>query len=120
MILKELYENVTQVEACGQDKFLSHVDTTVRALIARYGERYVLLPGNQAWIRVREIESEIPVYEAYFPAIRDNVLFMLTGNGDRKTDYVAEAEDAYKSVWRRKMRGKRFRDADYDAYSLEW
>lgn len=116
MILKELYENVLQVQDCRQSAFLSHVDTTVRSLIARYGKKYVLLSGAE-WVRTKNIEGEIPVAEEYFVPIRDNILYLLTGNPDRKTDYVQEAEDAYKTVWRRKMRNKRFRSSDYDTYT---
>lgn len=117
MILKELYENVTHVQACSQDEFMSHVDTTVRALLARYDKEYVLLP-KEVWIKHININDDLPVREEYFVAIRDNVLFLLTGNGDRKTDFVNEAEDAFKTVWKHKMRGKKFRSADY--YSYDW
>ena len=82
MIFKELYENVTHVQACGQDEFMSHVDTTVRALLARYDKEYVLLP-KEVWIKHININDDLPVREEYFVAIRDNVLFLLTGNGDR-------------------------------------
>lgn len=116
MILKELYENVTHVQGTSQDVFMSHVDTTVRALMARYGEKYVLLPGT-VWGKTVNIGTDMPVYEEYFPAIRDNVLYLLTGNGDRKTDYVAEAEDAYKTVWRKRMKNRRFRSSDYGTYT---
>lgn len=116
MILKELYENVTHVQDTSQDAFMSHVDTTVRALMARYGEKYVLLPGT-VWVKNVNIGADMPVYEEYFPAIRDNVLYLLTGNGDRKTDYVAEAEDAYKTVWRKRMKNRKFRSSDYGTYT---
>ena len=47
----------------------------------------------------------------------DNILFLASGNPDRKTDYVQEAEDAYKTVWRTRARNRKFRSADYDSYT---
>lgn len=112
MIAKELYESITLAAPCHQAEFLNNFDLTVRALLARYGPRYVLLPGA-VYDKALGIEDEIPVLEFYYPAIRDNILYLLTGNGDRKTDYVAEADDAYKTAWRQIMRGRKFRDAGY-------
>jgi hypothetical protein len=61
----------------------------------------------------RSIDIEIPVYDEYYPAIWDNMLLLLTGDGDRKTDYVAEANAAYKSVWSAKAKGRTLRDRRY-------
>ena len=116
MIIKEMYEKVTMENPCGQAVFMSRLDTTVRSLIARYGKKYVVF-RHQVYQRPVSVEDEIPVYEEYFPAILDNILFLTGGNPDRKTDYVQEAEDAYKSVSKSLLRGVKFRDADYPYYA---
>lgn len=121
MIIKELYEKAVHEGQSSQAKFMAHLDTTVRALIARYGAKYVLL-RNQVYQRPVSIEDEIPVYEEYFPAVLDNIRFLASGNTDRKTDYVQEAEDAYKAVWASLTRGDKFRASDYrehDPMSIE-
>lgn len=118
MIIKELYEKYTldgQGKG-GQAVFMSHLDTTIRALMARYGAKYVVL-RHQVYTRPISVEDEIPVHEEYFPAILDNILFLASGNPDRKTDYVQEAEDAYKTVWRKLLYGHKFRSSDYDTYT---
>ena len=112
MIVQEVYDKVTLSADCHQADFLTHFDTSVRAILAKYGSKYVLLPESQ-YTRPSGIYDTVPVYEEYMNAIVDNILFLLTGNPDRKTDYVAEADDAYKTVWHEKMRGKRFVDGKY-------
>lgn len=111
MIVKEVYDRVTLDTPCKQNEFLSHFDTSVRALIARYGKKYVILP-HQLYQRP-SINEESPVYEEYFNAILDNIVYLLTANPDRKTDYVQEAEDAYKTVSKALLYGVKFRDSGY-------
>lgn len=115
MIIQELYDKVTLTNPCRQADFLTHYDTSVRAIMARYDTRYVILPGT-VYVRPTGLLDDSPVFEEYMNAIYDNILFLLTGNTDRKTDYVQEAEDAYKTVWKYLTRGKKFRDADYTGY----
>ena len=115
MIVRELYDKVTLANPCNQADFLTHYDTSVRSILARYGARYVILPGA-VYVRPAGLNDDSPVFEEYMNALYDNILFLLTGNGDRKTDYVQEAEDAYKTVWKVLMRGKHFRDANYAGY----
>jgi len=115
MIIQELYDKITLANPCDQVDFLTHYDTTVRAILARYGKRYVLLPGT-TYVRPTGLQDDSPVFEEYMNAIYDNILFMLTGNTDRKTDYVQEADDAYKTVWKSLMRGRKFRDSEYKYY----
>lgn len=109
MIIKELYDKITLVNPCNQATFLSHYDTSVRAILARYNTKYVVLPGA-VYLKPVNINDDSPVFEEYMNAIYDNILFLLTGNGDRKTDYVAEADDAYKHVWTAYMKDKTFVD----------
>ena len=111
MNIKSLYDTVVLEAPCSHNQFLTHLDTTVRTLIAQFGMNYVIERGTYGIPRY--IDSDIPVYEAYYPAICDNIRFLLTGNGDRKTDYVSEADSAYKTVWTAKVRGKRILDRGY-------
>lgn len=112
MIIDEIYESVTQTTATSPAVFLSHLDTTVRALIARHGVKYVCLPGHP-YTKPEGTHDDIPIYDDYFPAIADNIRYLITANGDRKTDYVQEADDAYRRVWRRINAGSTFTDRHY-------
>lgn len=112
MNVKSIYDTVVLRYPCSHNQFLTHLDMTVRTLTAQYSMPYVIEKGASYGIP-RSVESDIPVYEAYFPAIVDNVLFLLTGENDRKTDYVQEADAAYKSVWSAMAKGRSIRDRGY-------
>lgn len=111
MNIKSLYDTVVLRSPCSHNEFLTHLDTTVRTLSAQYGLSYVITSGTYGIPRY--VDSDIPVYDAYYPAICSNILFLLTGDADRKTDYVAESDAAYKSVWSEKAKGRTLRDRGY-------
>lgn len=109
MTIKTLYDTVTLTKPCTHNEFLTHVDTTIRTLIAKYGMNYVCYP-HSSYLAARYVEDDIPVYDDYYPAVLDNVLFLLTGDEAHKVDYVNNSDSGYKMVWRRKVVGKCMRD----------
>ena len=112
MNIKSIYDTVVLRSPCSHNQFLTHLDMTVRTLTAQYSMPYVVL-GGKSYGFPRSVENDIPVHEEYYPAIVDNILFLLTGDTDRKTDYVQEAESAYKAVWSRMARGRTIRGRGY-------
>ena len=110
MNIKTIYDKITHISPMEPDSFLNHLDTTVRSLIARYKPEYVCIADYTTPTR---LSDEIPVRDAYMPAVVDNILFLATGDAARKTDYVEEARDAYRTVWSARMRGKKFADRGY-------
>lgn len=111
MYIKDIYETVTMTEPCPQPKFLSYLDTTIRSLIAKYGIRRVI--NDEAYIKPRDINGDIAVKEEFAGAVASNILYLITKNPDHKTNYVAEAEYAYLTIWREAMRGKKIVGSDY-------
>lgn len=105
MTTKELYDRITAENPCGEPAFIRHLDMTVRTLENRYGKKYVYASSYQ---KPLAINDDISVYDEYFSAIVDNILFLITKDSDRKTDFVAEADFAYKTVWGAMVHGKRF------------
>ena len=111
MYVKDIYETVLTSAECSQPKFLTHLDTTARSLIAKYGIRRVI--DDNAYIKPQSITGDYPVKEEYFNAVVSNILYLITGNGDYKTDFMAEAEYAYKTIWSGSMKGLRMVGEDY-------
>lgn len=115
MNIKSLYDTVVLTNPCSHNAFLTHVDTTVRTLIAKYGVNYVCIRGTE-YVRAKSVDDDISVYEDYFPCVLDNVLFLLTGDEAHKVDFINNSDYAYKTVWRRKSRGKTMKDRRFVDY----
>ncbi len=99
MYVKDIFEAVQVDTPCSQPKFLSYLHITVQFLISKYGEKYVV--GKSRYIKPVSLDADIAVDDAYFTAIADNIAYMVSGNEDRKVDFVEEADNAYRYVWRR-------------------
>ncbi len=110
--IKDIYDTVTLQTPCSHNEFLTHFDQTVRTLIANYRAQYVVLRGR-IYAKPRTVNEDVPVHEEYFAPIVNNILYLLTADGDRKTDFVAEADAAYRSVWAEKAKRKRILDRGY-------
>ena len=111
MVIKDIYEAVTVINPCSQPVFLAHLDTTVRSLMAKFGLKRVVNDGVYA--KPRDINGDLAVKDEYRNAVVSNILFLLTGNEAYKTDYIYEADNAYKTVWRAHMRGVKMVGEDY-------
>lgn len=99
MYVRDVFETLQVDTPCSQPKFFSYLATTVNLLVSKYGTRYVT--GGQPVVKAETLDEDIPVDDAYLTAIVDNIKYMLTGDEDRKTDYVQEADDAYRNVYGR-------------------
>ena len=111
MNIKSIYDTVTLRHPCSHNQFLTHLDLTLRTLMSQFGMKYVI--SGDSYCIPRSIEDDIPVFDEYYAAAVDNILFLLTGDGDRKTDYVAESSDAYKTVWSKLAKGKKIVGGGY-------
>lgn len=115
MNIKDLYDAVIMSNPCSHNTFLTHVDTTCRTLIAKYGMNYVCVRGDE-YVRARSVDDTVPVYDDYTPAVMDNVLYLLTGDESHKVDFINNSDYAYKTVWRRKSKGKTMKDRRFVDY----
>lgn len=97
MYIRDVFEVVQVDTPCSQPKFLSYLHGTVQFLISKYGKKYVI--GDAAYTKPASLEADIPVDEMYFMAVADNIAYMVSGNENRKVDFVEEAENAYRAVW---------------------
>lgn len=112
MNLTNIYDAVTLTAPCTHNAFLTHFNASLMYLIAKYGLSYVI-KSKKGYTKPESVYDDVPVYDDYAPAITDNIIYLITGNGERKTDFVMEAENAYKTVWSIKARKKRIYDRGY-------
>ncbi len=111
MYIRDIYETVVLTEPCSQPVFLGHLDTTARSLMAKYGMKRVINDGVYA--KPRDINGDIAVKDEFRGALVSNILFLLTGNPDYRSDFYMEADNAYRTVWRDHMKGVRMVGEDW-------
>lgn len=111
MNIKDIYDTVTLSSACSHNAFLTHLDSTINYLIGRYGKKNVFV--SDGYQKPRTIDTDVPIYDEYKAALCDNIIYLLTSNADRKTDFTAEADYAYKTVYSMRVKGKRILDGGY-------
>ena len=111
MYIRDIYETVVLTAPCPQHVFLSQLDTTVRSLISKYGGKRVI--HDRAYVTPTELNGDLPVREEFQNAIVSNILYLVTREPDFKNDYVAEAEYAFLTLWRRGAKRLRIVGEDY-------
>jgi hypothetical protein len=111
MYVKDIYEIVQVNTPCTQPVFLAHLHSTIQYLLSKYGEKYVVLSSR--YIRPVTLDTDIAVDDAYFSALVDNISYLVSGNEDRKVDFVEEAENAYRQVWKEKHKNGKFLSRGY-------
>jgi hypothetical protein len=106
--IKNLYDTITLRVNCSHNTFLTHLDLTVRSLISRYKESYVI-ENSEVYITPKSINDDIPVFEEYYSSIISNIFFLLSGDVNYKSEFLSESDAAYKAVWSHKANGKKIR-----------
>ena len=107
MELKQLYKDM--VLLCKTEvtlpTFLLQADLAARRLCNRYPRKLVL--GDGVYVPPLSVEDAYAVGEAFYAAVLYSVAGGCLGNADYQAIADAEAEEAYKALWRASARGKR-------------
>lgn len=113
MELKQLYKDA--VVLCKAElplpDFLLHADVGARRLCNRYPRKLVL--GKSTYVSPLSIEDAYAVGDAFYAAILYRIAGEYLGNAAYLALADAEAEEAYKSLWRASARGKRRKGDDW-------
>jgi len=109
MNIKDLYRRVSFCEPMQQNEFISYLNDTIDYLQARYGTIFVSEDGCRIE-KINAIDNDVPLRPEYISAVFANIIYLKTGNTDRKVDAVATAEFAYRTAWREAVSGKRLNE----------
>lgn len=104
MKTETVYEYVCKIKAVPQDRFFAALNYTVRELVSKFGADIVM--ESSVIYDIVRLKDSTGVREEFSDALIDNILYLLTGDADRKTDFTAHAQYAYHTVWNEKNRGK--------------
>ena len=100
MDLITLYDRVVQTLPLDTNAFMSHLNSTIDEFYAQYDEKYILTPGATK-VYATSMDDGLNIYSEYTSAIVDNILYLASGDANKKTDYQAHVQMAYKRVWKR-------------------
>lgn len=98
MNLYPMYKRIMLDCPITQKEFVAGFNDTVETLCAIYGEKHVC--GISAASPCTDIYSQSTVLGLYADAILDNIRYLKTKNNDRRVDFLAKAEYAYKTLSR--------------------
>lgn len=108
MTLIEMYEKINLKTPIEQRKFFNYYDDSVNELISLYGERFTI--EEEAFeTPTTDLYGDNVVLPLYHNAIVDNILFMISGESDYKSEFVRKSKDAYLKYWNDRAKGVRQR-----------
>lgn len=106
MDTKKLYGDVCVL--CGEVPvyaFLTYCDMCARSLLQRYGEKLCLGAGE--YMTPASLSDALALDDAFYNAVLLFAAGKATGDEKLLEKSRAEAEIAYKNLWRKSARGKR-------------
>jgi hypothetical protein len=107
MTLHELFEKVTLKTPIEQRRFLNYFADTVQELQALY-DGYVFV-DNAKYTTPTDLFDDNVVLPLYHNAIVDNILYIISSDGNYKNEFLRKSKEAYLKYWNDKAKGKRQR-----------
>ena len=111
MKTEKIYEYVCKVITVPQDRFFAALNYSVRELVSKYGA--FIVTGRDAVTDAVRTDEGVRVRDEFITPLTDNILYLLTGDSNYKTDFTAHAQYAYHTVWRKNNSGKRIRKENW-------
>lgn len=105
--VKDLYDKVNSVVGISQKDFISSFNETVLQLLTRYGEKYVF--ENTAPLDIESVDDTSDIYAEWRAPILNYVIYQKSGDQLRRQEYDTSLDYAYRTVWRQKLKKKRFK-----------
>lgn len=102
--VKDIYDKANSVTGISQKDFITSFNEAVLQLISRYGENFVFddaVPRD-----VTSVEESVKIYSEWKAPILHYVIYLKSGDALRKSEYDSSLDYAYRTIWKRRMRGK--------------
>lgn len=101
-----LYDRVCLTAPLSPKEFVAYFNDTVTELITMFGDKYVC---DGEYTELVSVNDGSNVYDMYSDAIVNNIIFLKTGNTDRKTDFLYKANKAYQYYWHKSIKKKQIK-----------
>lgn len=97
MLMLDIFEDVNMVAPVEQRRFFNYFNDTVNELeTVYYG--FVVEKGSE-YKAPESLDDDCAVRPLYRSAIVDNILFRITGEEARKSEFIRKSNDAYLKYW---------------------
>lgn len=100
MNTRSVYDRVCLTNPVEQNKFVQFFNDSVRSLVGVYDSKYVFEEDTCDYSEIMHINDMSGVRDIYAECITDNVLYLVSGDNQKRVDFVNKADMAYKTVWR--------------------
>ena len=107
MNTKELFIRARELCPMEQSEFLGHLGDCVRMLLARYPTALLARTGDGAIGAPASLDESCGLDERYDEALIRGAVAGKSGEESARSIFLAEAECAFRAVWRERARGKR-------------
>jgi len=107
----DIFEKVNLIAPIEQRRFFNFFDDTVRELQALYGG-FVFTKGTE-YMPPTALDDENAVLPLYHSAVVDNIIFLVSGEEARKSEFIRKSREAYLKYWNDNAKGRKMR-------RLEW
>lgn len=113
MEIKSVFEKVNLVVPLEQRRFFNYLEDTAGELIAKYGEKFVLVDGADVCSYDNKIDGEINILPQYEKAIVCNILFNAGAGEQYLSEFLRHSDAAYLSYWRSNAKGRRLKRKEW-------
>lgn len=104
MTVLEIYEKVNLILPVEQRRFFNLFEDTVSELLALY--RNFVTENNEKFEAPKALSDENTVMPLYHGAIVDNIIFLLSGEESRKSEFIRKSREAYLKYWSDNAKGR--------------
>lgn len=96
---RKVYERVTQTVSIDESSFVMYFNDTINELMGKYRPKYVILPYS-VFNDIEAIDDTVNVFGLYTQCIVDNIIYLINGDQNKKSDFINHAEQVYLTVFR--------------------
>ncbi len=107
MLIKEVFEDVNLVAPIEQRRFFNYFNNTVNELIGTHSD--FVIEKDAEYVPSESLDDDCAVRPLYRGAITDNILFMITGEEARKSEFIRKSQEAHTKYWNDNAKCRKFK-----------
>ena len=100
MTVNQMYDRAClKVKGFSQSEFLEYYNDAAEELMAKFGERYVVIPGAGTLFPIICVDDSMNIVREFDSALLAYILYCKTGNELYAAEFETKSSRAYLTVW---------------------